>query len=755
MKSLFIFLFSLLLLPALSQEIPASDYVTIDGKQYVMHPVSAGETLYSIGRRYQVEVIAILNENPQLISGLKTGDVLKIPVVLPAQTDATETVPKVESTVGHHVQRRETLFSVSRQYGVTIDDILRVNPGLVALRRGETIQIPAPEPPMATAPSGHQFAVAGSESMHRVVQGETLYSISRRYGQTVSELLERNPHAANLQPGMELKVTSDMGSERISFERSAPVEAGFIQHTIAPGETLFRLTRQYGVTAERLVELNPELSNSFRTGSSVRIPVFKSGDEGTLLVKYVAGVYDNSVLLAERFGSDVDELERLNPFLKTRELLQGDTLLLIPAALTAAAADVALEGASHMSLSDCEQMLYNQQRRTQLSLVLLLPLSIDSNVANLHPIAGERPQNFEARPDTMLAPAESAAARSEISFAGNSENFIHFFEGVLLAVDSLERSGVSIEVRVLDTERYRGRMRQLIADGHLQGADLIIGPVQPADQREVAEYAARNQIFMVSPLSASDELTRTNPFYFQINPTREIINRNTAQYLVRQYAGSNFVLLQMGNAPSSEESAMASSIRENLRVTGGQALKVSEFNRAGIGGLTSMLNSSGKNVVIIASANEAEVSVGVSNIHTIAAQYDITIIGTNRFAQFESINQEYYHRGRLEFLAPYFPDYSKPVTRSFVQQFRTHFKTEPNQFSIQGFDTSFFFLKMVSSFGRHLSRCLDCGQPDLVQGKYQFVKLPQGGYMNEGLTVVSYNRDYKVSGRSITLSGNR
>ncbi len=753
MKSLFIFLFSLLFLPVFSQEIPSLDYVTIDGKQYVMHPVTAGETLYSIGRRYQLEVISILNENPQLISGLKTGDVLKIPVVEALQTESAVSAPAAESTIGHLVQRRETLFSVSRQYGVTIDDILRVNPGLVELRRGETIRIPTIERPIK--PQQVLAATATTQSVHQVVQGETLYSISRRYGQTVAELLERNPHAANLQPGMELVVTPDLGAERISFELSAPVEEGFMQHTIAPGETLYRITRQYGVTAERLVELNPELSNSFRTGSSLRIPVFKTGDEGIILVKYVAAASDTPALLAERFGSGVDELVRHNPFLKSRELKQGDTLLLVPAGLTAAATSLSLEGAAQMSLSDCEQMLYSNQKRKELSMVLLLPLSIDANVASLHPIAGDRSLQFDANPDSMLAPAENSAVQSGIMFSGNSENFIHFYEGVLLAVDSLERSGVNVAVRVVDTDRYRGRMRQIISDGHLQGVDLIIGPVQPADQREVSEYAARNQIFMVSPLSASDELTRNNPYYFQINPTREIINRNTAHYLVRQYAGSNFVFLQVGSSTGSEESAMAASIRENLRATGGPALKVCEFHRVGIAGLTSMLSPSGKNVVIIASANEAEVSVGVSNIHTIAAQFDITIIGTNRFAQFESINQEYYHRGRLEFLAPYFPDYTSQVTRSFVQQFRTHFKTEPNQFSIQGFDTSLFFLTMVSNFGRHLHRCLDCGQPGLVQGKYQFSKIPQGGYMNEGLTIVSYNRDYKVTGRSISLPGGR
>lgn len=753
MKRLIIFLFTLLFFPVFSQELPDQQPVLIDGKQYIMHPVTAGETLYSISRRYQLEVISILNENPQLISGLKSGDVLKIPLAAQASALAAPSEMEEVSTLGHLVQRRETLFSISRQYGVTIDEILQVNPGMGELRRGETIRIPGRTPVTATAVAP-PVAASGVESIHTVVQGETLYSISRRYGQTVAELLELNPAAANLQPGMELKVKSELPADRISYERSAPVEEGFIEHNIAPGETLYRLTRQYGVTAERLVELNPELSGTFRIGTKVRIPVVRKNNNGEVMVRYLAGAGDTPQLIAERFGMDPAEVIRLNPNLAARDVLPNDTLFLVPSGLlmTAAAAPA---GTSQLSISDCEQLLYSQQHRTQLSMALLLPLSVDANMAGINSTFTDRQFPINAPTDTLPAASDPVAQGTGMVFTGNSENFIHFYEGVLLAVDSLERAGIGVSLRVVDTDRYRGRMQQLISDGHLKEVDLIIGPVQPSDQREIADYAARNQIYMISPLSASDELTRSNPYYFQINPTREIINRNSADYLVQQYKGSNFIMLQMGNSPSAEESALAASVRENLRKSGGQTLKVCEFNRVGINGLTAMLNPAGKNVIILASANEAEVSVGVSNIHTIASQYDLILIGTNRFAQFESINQEYYHRGRLEFLAPYFPEYGQPVTRSFVHQFRAHFKTEPNQFSIQGFDTSFFFLKMVSQFGRQLHKCLDCGQPDLVQGKYKFVKLPQGGYLNEGLKVVSYGRDYKVTGRIAPTTANK
>ena len=71
-------------------------------------------------------------------------------------------------------------------------------------------------------------------------------------------------------------------------------------------------------------------------------------------------------------------------------------------------------------------------------------------------------------------------------------------------------------------------------------------------------------------------------------------------------------------------------------------------------------------------------------------------------------------------------------------------KTEPNQFSMQGYDVTYFFAKAVSEFGRDFRNCVHTINPKLVQGNYRFEKLPSGGYVNKGLSVVTFTRDYKV-----------
>jgi LysM repeat protein len=89
---------------------------TINGKQFIIHRIDEKETLYGISKRYGVPITAILEQNPTADGGLASGQILKIPYV-----------PKAKAQQGgnriHKVAPKETLFSISKLYDVSVDDI--------------------------------------------------------------------------------------------------------------------------------------------------------------------------------------------------------------------------------------------------------------------------------------------------------------------------------------------------------------------------------------------------------------------------------------------------------------------------------------------------------------------------------------------------------------------------------------------------------------------------------------------------------
>lgn len=750
MKNFFFYLACILILfsglTSVAQEDAETRKTVKDGKTYAIHQVKAGETLYSIGKKYGVEVLSILNSNPQLISGLKSGDELSIPLDENGRAASFNKQSQTPDRVFlHEVQRKETLYSISRKYGITIDDILSQNPGLGTLKKGNQIKIPEwDKTPVAVTDLATRKAELPEVIMHQVVAGETLFGIARKYNTTAEQIRNDNPGSEILKPGMMLRVHGKRETTSVIVEE--PVNEEFKQHTIVSGETLFSLTRKYKVSAERLVELNPELNSSFKTGTVIRIPVVQESVSQDKFLYHIVRQGETLFRISQFYRVTTHELEEWNSFLTYRSILPGDSVRVIPGSLEELD-KTAQDQIFRKAAGECDAEGNGAWDGQTIDVVMFLPLFSDTNNA----INQEQHDLNSPVTGDGSAPVDSldvvrSGRDSQIRFQGNSENFIHFYEGALLAVDSLEQKGINVNLKVYDTESKQTRIKQLIATDRLLDADLIIGPVYPNDQKEVAEYAMRNQIPMVSPLSATDEITLSNPWVFQVNPSREIINEITAAYVSETYSNGNFIVLKTGSQVSAPENEMIRMIREKVTLNGNGTGRFHncDFQKSGLAGLRGMMMPDRKNIVLMTSANEADVSVGLSNIHVLAPNFDITVIGTNRYVQFESINQEYLHEGQLEFFAPFWPDYKNDIAKSFVRKFRHYFKTEPNQFSMQGFDVTLYFAEAIRLFGHDFRPCLHTLSPTLVQGNYRFHKFNSGGYINKGLNVVTFTKDYTV-----------
>lgn len=156
---------------------------TINGKVFIVHKVDAGETLYAISKRYGVTIEQIVTQNPAADGGLEVDQILKVPYV-------PRTVKPIAQGKKHVVAEKETLFSISRLYGVTVDDIKKWN-NLTdnALSLGQELVI-------KSQTTAHAFNTDTSprtaKVTHAVAAKETMYSITRQYGITVEQLREWN-----------------------------------------------------------------------------------------------------------------------------------------------------------------------------------------------------------------------------------------------------------------------------------------------------------------------------------------------------------------------------------------------------------------------------------------------------------------------------------------------------------------------------------------------------------------------------------
>ena len=162
---------------------------------HFIHTVSKGQTLYSISRMYNTTVKEIIDMNPECVNKLSIGQ--KIKIRQNVNYDTTDNSPAERY---HTIQPGETLYRLSQKYGITPQEICDANPGLSIsnFRSGEVILIPSIKPQKEAVPESieesRQSDTIPIRTTHIVKRGETVYKITRLYDITADELLAVNPH---------------------------------------------------------------------------------------------------------------------------------------------------------------------------------------------------------------------------------------------------------------------------------------------------------------------------------------------------------------------------------------------------------------------------------------------------------------------------------------------------------------------------------------------------------------------------------
>lgn len=188
-----------------------------NGQRVYVHVIQKGNTLWGLHKLYDVPVEKIVAGNPGVENGLQEGQIVYIPV------------PVITQEKTHTVVAGETLYSISRKYDVDVKDLTSWNPGSEqGIKEGQQLKIlsstyvtgekaEAVAVEKAKEPAANPVKITFNDSIveHSVAQGETLYSISRRYLVPSEKIVAfNNKKNNNIKPGEVLKIP--LKKERIA-----------------------------------------------------------------------------------------------------------------------------------------------------------------------------------------------------------------------------------------------------------------------------------------------------------------------------------------------------------------------------------------------------------------------------------------------------------------------------------------------------------------------------------------------------------
>lgn len=595
----------------------------------------------------------------------------------------------------HVVKPGQTLYAIAKAYHISQKEIAIENPGVMSgLQIGQALKIPLEttlDDQIDTSPGE---ILDKSVRTHTVQPGETIYSIARSYQVGETSLINANNgvETTNLQPGQKLVIP---GQEPVYNEE------GFAYHKVKRRETLYSIARFYNVAVAEIRTANPELGwGGPKTGQVIRIPLPQVLDHPETIL----------------------------------DTIRGDSLLRVEE-------DSLLEDYNYEEL----MFRHDDPNRTY-------------RVACFIPFDFQEPEPL----DSLIKDVESVTRRNRMieryrmeQKIPQAKNFLEFFQGTLLAIDSIRQTGMKLDLRFYDTRKSMDHTRSILENEDLENMDLIIGPFYPFNLEIVSKFARKYKIPVVTPFYSELDYVSGNPYLFQVSPSQERGYQEAAKLIASKHM-YNIVYVREEDSLNIEKHDYFKELifdgfddyHPDEPVIFKEVIQKLEYTNE----IIHSLSADRKNLVVVPTRNEALASRVVSSLFFQLKNFEIEVIGTPYWTEFSSIDYRYYHELSLIYFNSFWVDYLDPDVNVFMKRYRDHFHSEPQSttrqginFGIAGYDMTFYFINALRLYGKAFILSLDGYQPDLVMEPFNFSRVSSaGGFENTQITFYQFTPEMNI-----------
>ncbi len=631
----------------------------INGKDYYLHKVKKGETLSAISRAYHVKVETILQSNYGITENIKPDDIIKIPVA----SEETSTESNLGGNVNYRrVVKGETIYSLSKEYNISIDEIKAANNGLTeGLKTGEFIKIP--ETRRNAKISGDQTPQQQQAKDYFEFQAKektSLYALAIKYRISIDAIFALNP-----------SISENINTGEIIRIPLSTTPTNFIAHTVQSRQTMNRIARKYDIDIEELKNINPYISRHLLEGQVLRIPL-----------PYIKIDYDVS-------DSLVDEHDR--------ELTE----------------EIRKKSQKEICHSSYDNGSYN------VGLILPFFLSVYDSVSNLH-------QN------AYKPAAEPGFIKPFV--------FIQFYEGFLMAIDSMKNLGMNVTLHVYNLEDNIDDAKKLIKNPELKNMDLIVGPIYSNTFKIFADFARQHQINIVNPFSSREETTRGNPYVFQPQPVYSSQNDKLVEYLNDKHDYSQiFIARHNQYRDEAAINSLKDKLNDDLETRKGPSTGLYHdiiYSQDSTYSFEHLASVNYPNVVVIYSESKVFILDIMRSLNELRDTFNIMVIGMPDWTKIDGLEAEYLNNLNTHVITDQHKNYNLELVRIFVKKFRNQYSTEPKDFAFSGYNIGIYFLSALMKYGPSFNACIPYFDMELINMGYDFVSLGTNGFQNKNWKIL-------------------
>ncbi|MCL2650876.1 MAG: LysM peptidoglycan-binding domain-containing protein [Candidatus Azobacteroides sp.] len=478
--------------------------------------------------------------------------------------------------------------------------------------------------------------------MHTVERGQTVYSISKMYGVSIESIYKLNL-------GSEQGIQSE---SQLKIPQSK--QDKIIFHTIEPKETLYSVSKKYNIKGEDLIEANPGLSiQTFIIGRTIRIPL----DSVKSSLDSVKEDYTNSLLF------QTPEVNKVN----------------------------------------------------FINVAMLLPFGVKEKT---------NPANLQFK-------------------------VVEYYEGFLLALDSLKKQGISVHLQVMDIGNDTKFLKQILQADDLKQSNLIIGGFSDEQIILLSDFSNQHRIPYIVPFASKCDEILKNPYLFQIYTPAGYLYTKASKAFLNKYRNYNIIFLQEDNADKADFIQILKNDLTSENIT----YQTIAYSPKFASDLQAVLNIGKRNVLIPYSEKQESLTRILPGLVSISQkpEYNLSLFGYPKWQTYDlgELTENLYNLNTTIYTNFYIKQ-NAPETRNFYRKFFRWYSRPVNnsypKFSVWGFDTGMYFIQLINQFGTFFESNVNNLKYEGIQTNFYYQRVSNwGGFVNANVFFVNFNPDSSVT----------
>lgn len=312
---------------------------------------------------------------------------------------------------------------------------------------------------------------------------------------------------------------------------------------------------------------------------------------------------------------------------------------------------------------------------------------------------------------------------------------VEYYEGLLMAVDSLKRTGTSIDLYTYNSGPESASLNSILGKSEMKDMDIIFGPLYQQHIEPLAEFAKKQDTRLVIPFTSKDNTVFQNPAVYQINTPQSYLYSEVYDHFVRQFPNANVIFIEASQG-AKDKAEFIKGLKDELR---NRSIPMKSLKEdVTVESLKTVLRTDRENIFIPTSGSNLTLIKILPQLTLLVREQPesrVHLFGYPEWQTYTKDHLEAFFELDTYFYSSFYTNNLLPAAINFTKSYRRWYGKEMDErypkFGMLGFDTGYFFLKGLARYGSSFEKNMQGLDLVPIQTGFKFQRVNNWGGLHQ------------------------